>query len=288
MVWKRLSTLVTVHPRMRGEHTSGVYQSNSVIGSSPHARGTPRSIRRTHRRERFIPACAGNTSRFDWIAASQAVHPRMRGEHHQHYEYGLWNGGSSPHARGTQTGPLPQPAWLRFIPACAGNTPSGRACRRPPAVHPRMRGEHRIISIELAKAGGSSPHARGTPACSLAHATTSTVHPRMRGEHVRIAFGCLDFRGSSPHARGTLGFYESTKIPSRFIPACAGNTTAGTSRTTSAPVHPRMRGEHGVLATISTSLYGSSPHARGTPRPPRRRCDPNRFIPACAGNTVVL
>ncbi len=54
------------------------------------------------------------------------------------------------------------------------------------------------------------------------------------------------------------------------------------------PVYPRWRGEHSVVRVITLSKNGLSPLARGT-----RRLAPLyqlsvRFIPAGAGNTVVL
>ena len=53
---------------------------------------------------------------------------------------------------------------------------------------------------------------------------------------------------------------------SRFIPACAGNSPASTSG--------------------STSPNGSSPRVRGTRSRPASRPRRRRFIPACAGNSV--
>ena len=70
-----------VHPRMRGEHSRMMSARVSSSGSSPHARGTPRTRRRARRGRRFIPACAGNTSRCMRSSFRSAVHPRMRGEH---------------------------------------------------------------------------------------------------------------------------------------------------------------------------------------------------------------
>ena len=51
----------TDHPRMRGEHRSGIRPDDGAPGSSPHARGTPDgpSLRALGRG--IIPACAGNT-----------------------------------------------------------------------------------------------------------------------------------------------------------------------------------------------------------------------------------
>ena len=51
--------------------------------------------------QRFIPACAGNTSDSGDGQEKTAVHPRMRGEHRTAYKVAVDVGGSSPHARGT-------------------------------------------------------------------------------------------------------------------------------------------------------------------------------------------
>ena len=74
-------------------------------------------------------------------------------------------------------------------------------------------------------------------------------------------------------------------ILSRFIPAGAGNTTAGNTRSKPWRVHPRWCGEHSPCCAMRSISNGSSPLARGTlhhiGQPARRR----RFIPAGAGNT---
>ena len=53
---------VAVHPRMRGERSMQPPRPTRIIGSSPHARGTRSSQRKTWADWRFIPACAGNAS----------------------------------------------------------------------------------------------------------------------------------------------------------------------------------------------------------------------------------
>ena len=49
-----------VHPRIRGERKSSLLSEPSLLGSSPHARGTRRPRRIPAGGVRFIPACAGN------------------------------------------------------------------------------------------------------------------------------------------------------------------------------------------------------------------------------------
>ena len=54
------------------------------------------------------------------------------------------------------------------------------------------------------------------------------------------------------------------------------------------PAHPRSRGEHGHLRMVLYRLFGSSPLARGTCRPPVTKPPLTRLIPARAGNILVF
>ena len=91
----------TVHPRMRGERAHRYLGIVMPIGSSPHARGTPRGARADGRPGRFIPACAGNAGYGRRRGTCGTVHPRMRGERCVRASAILSASGSSPHARGT-------------------------------------------------------------------------------------------------------------------------------------------------------------------------------------------
>ena len=114
------------------------------------------------------------------------------------------------------------------------------------------------------------------------------VHPRVRGEHVTTTNGSQLVAGSSPRARGTPR-QDSPAMPlRRFIPACAGNTGGLNTAPSGKTVHPRVRGEHIPAPSWTISENGSSPRARGTRGPDRRRRRLRRFIPACAGNTATV
>ncbi len=131
-----------VYPRMRGEHEIIITGLVGFAGLSPHARGTSSDRATGLKFRRFIPACAGNISRFSCRSASTSVYPRMRGEHvtsaiGQPHTVGL-----SPHARGTFLRLLMISSLSRFIPACAGNITSIMAFCLISSVYPRMRGEH--------------------------------------------------------------------------------------------------------------------------------------------------
>ena len=70
-----------VHPRMRGEYGPICIPFPIDIGSSPHARGIPTQLGPYSPTERFIPACAGNTTLRGIDKSGLKVHPRMRGEY---------------------------------------------------------------------------------------------------------------------------------------------------------------------------------------------------------------
>ena len=174
------------------------------------------------------------------------------------------------------------------------------------SVHPRVCGEQlfaKFIGLQIA---GSSPRVRGTasesppadnsvrfiPACAGNSKLPGmpdgigAVHPRVCGEQVK--FGRLRFRGlgSSPRVRGTARFAYICIFNRRFIPACAGNSSASAAFVASAAVHPRVCGEQSTRFLNAPSLHGSSPRVRGTDLTDLFADLETRFIPACAGNRV--
>ena len=198
--------------------------------------------------------------------------------------------------------------WLRFIPACAGNTPSRETNFTPNSVHPRVCGEHPPQPGKRSAGTGSSPRVRGTrgeaaadsvgnrfiPACAgntsgpPSAAALNAVHPRVCGEHLGPGATRRRFCGSSPRVRGTRCPGYRSRSGGRFIPACAGNTLSRPDRQNGAPVHPRVCGEHRSTYAPRENPVGSSPRVRGTRAAPARPAPAPRFIPACAGNTRGL
>ena len=110
------------HPRMRGEHLETEQRFPAILGSSPHARGTRRSIISLSSMVGIIPACAGNTPPTCNSWKPRRDHPRMRGEHPNAYNGIPESTGSSPHARGTRLATRRHATMPGIIPACAGNT----------------------------------------------------------------------------------------------------------------------------------------------------------------------
>ena len=110
----------------------------------------------------------------------------------------------------------------------------------------------------------------------------------MCGEHIPTLAVIILQTGSSPRVRGTRSPYTPEPEPTRFIPACAGNTRVKVSAIGADSVHPRVCGEHNSKQQRSITCGGSSPRVRGTHA--RFLSDEllTRFIPACAGNTILL
>jgi hypothetical protein len=159
----------------------------------------------------------------------------------------------------------------------------------------KLRG--RISSTRVGRATLVSSQAT-TPSCIPALAGNTaplrsksgrpTVHPRARGEHTLNAFAEHANSGSSPRSRGTLGELPIPMRILRFIPALAGNTMSHCPGTSGESVHPRARGEHFSRPAPCHVVCGSSPRSRGTRgRGPGNRRS-SRFIPALAGNTLLL
>ena len=158
---------------------------------------------------------------------------------------------------------------------------------------------------QLGPESGSSPLARGLP--SGADSTTPREgiiparagftaegavadrgvqdHPRSRGVYPGYG-GDLDLDvGSSPLARGLHGHRPQRSHHHRIIPARAGFTCRGHAASPPSADHPRSRGVYGEPVVEADLGPGSSPLARGLPRPRRVREGPVGIIPARAGFT---
>ena len=116
---------------------------------------------------RFIPACAGNSPRAASMGTTASVHPRVCGELRFRHRRIRSERGSSPRVRGTPMVGGTEVAGVRFIPACAGNSPDLRRQATFQPVHPRVCGELVDSRVAALTEDGSSPRVRGTPAFAL-------------------------------------------------------------------------------------------------------------------------
>ena len=257
----------TVHPRVCGEHAAIVHRSVDRTPVHPRVCGEHAShVDVRHADQRFIPACAGNTSASISLSCNLAVHPRVCGEHSTADRRSADEPrGSSPRVRGTHRSSASPDSPCRFIPACAGNTPCIRPCRMPMTVHPRVCGEHDRRSARSIAYRRFIPACAGNtvPACSRCR--SCTVHPRVCGEHASVSR------------------YRDCAIA--VHPRVCGEHTRWHRSTWLSPVHPRVCGEHLASHAWHPCQHGSSPRVRGTQPSRRGTHSHDRFIPACAGNT---
>ena len=171
--------------------------------------------------------------------------------------------GSSPHAWGTlRCRPRPQ-RQLRFIPTCVGNSSGCGLSGDTNTVHPHMRGELGYGPFNSFYAAGSSTHTWGTRAPPAVHPRRGrfiptyvgnsrsdpelrrrpAVHPHIRGELLPSCSSTTSLSGSSPHTWGTHGPGSLDLDGCRFIPTYVGNSSISSSPSTTATVHPHIRGE---------------------------------------------
>ena len=221
----------SVYPRWRGELSTIYPPLLNGTGLSPLARGTLPLVSCRPRKNRFIPAGAGN-SQYHYIKECRIpVYPRWRGELGAVFTVHCANLGLSPLARGTHILIGIHELRPRFIPAGAGNSATRWQSSYPTTVYPRWRGELFFQLQHCCCIDGLSPLARGTlnqvvvlsaagrfiPAGagnSRARGDSGracTVYPRWRGElRARITFA-NKVSGLSPLARGTQN---------RYLPGC--------------------------------------------------------------------
>ena len=193
--------------------------------------------------------------------------------------------GSSPLTRGTLTFCNPPNIQCRFIPAYAGNSLRRRGKESVRPVHPRLRGELLFLIEIFAFCNGSSPLTRGTQTQPEQCFMNRRFIPAYAGNSRGFDVQQTTKTGSSPLTRGTRLNVHLVQTTEWFIPAYAGNSRSISSAMSLSPVHPRLRGELGVLRYRSGLSCGSSPLTRGTHAVLGFQEQPARFIPAYAGNS---
>ena len=112
----------SVYPRWRGELSTIYPPLLNGTGLSPLARGTLPLVSCRPRKNRFIPAGAGNSNSYTDKSSKQTVYPRWRGELAVPLHQRVQNPGLSPLARGTRCCLYRTLRESRFIPAGAGNS----------------------------------------------------------------------------------------------------------------------------------------------------------------------
>ena len=297
----------SVHPRVCGELMANPQTVHKNNGSSPRVRGTRVVAAEQPARQRFIPACAGNSTEPSPAIKRQAVHPRVCGELDADDDAAWCSAGSSPRVRGTLPPRICGRRPRRFIPACAGNSPRcGASAPRKFGSSPRVRGT-RLAGNIVPSGQRFIPACAGNSPAIRDRRQAAAVHPRVCGELRRRHLAVRARHGSSPRVRGTQINALRQHNQARFIPACAGNSRgkqdavgffAGSSprvrgtrrapRRFTAPVsvHPRVCGELAYPTQGTGGERSVHPRVCGELQDGRRSClQIPRFIPACAGNS---
>ena len=151
-----------VHPRACGEQGLPAQGVPFIGGSSPRVRGTDVFVEVVGRRDRFIPARAGNSPAVNVSPDRPPVHPRACGEQASGDSRIGPTNGSSPRVRGTGLVCLHAVDYRRFIPARAGNSLRSGVISTTVPVHPRACGEQQSEDGQTDHGRGSSPRVRGT------------------------------------------------------------------------------------------------------------------------------
>ena len=169
------------HPRSRGVYTVTGPAMRSSAGSSPLARGLPRSAPTPPPRRRIIPARAGFTASSAMASISWWDHPRSRGVYGQSPSPRWRRRGSSPLARGLRRRVVAGGQHPRIIPARAGFTAARDRGRGQLPDHPRSRGVYAQPWPPRRRRRGSSPLARGLLAILCGECSAWRIIPARAG-----------------------------------------------------------------------------------------------------------
>ena len=260
-----------------------------TTGSSPLARGLRTAALRRPHRTGIIPARAGFTRHRAPSDARSPDHPRSRGVYITATISAVRRYGSSPLARGLPGTRREAVRRAGIIPARAGFTSPPVRWSGGRRDHPRSRGVYYQAEGRLPAPDGSSPLARGLRClASLAPFASRIIparagftdadrgrrervadHPRSRGVYPTPPTPSPAPAGSSPLARGLRRRRAGPRPQGRIIPARAGFTRVLRSSRLMRGDHPRSRGVYRGEVEERLLGRGSSPLARGLPRPGR-------------------
>ena len=173
--------------------------------------------------------------------------------------------------------------------------------------YPRSRGVYAGPALADWLSSGSSPIARGLPDGARQETVCMRIiparagftgrrarffqadadHPRSRGVYTRHSYYVSIRAGSSPLARGLPRRGQLRQRQQGIIPARAGFTLLHHLRFRKGRDHPRSRGVYPRRSRQVLNSPGSSPLARGLPRPGGARRPAGGIIPARAGFTLA-
>jgi len=208
---------------VRGEHRNQSFDISDFVGSPPRAWGTWNGPSPLPTPARFTPTCVRNIPPPGGGGREAPVHPHVRGEHAGDGMPVELLIGSPPRAWGTFVRNVRAVKLRRFTPTCVGNIPLPSCSFLLRAVHPHVRGEHRISSRVPRLAVWFTPTCVGNMERGRPSESRRSVHPHVRGEHRVRRCRRVRVYGSPPRAWGTSHELRVGQVRSRFTPTCVGN-----------------------------------------------------------------
>jgi len=169
--------------------------------STPHARGSTRTVIAIYSSSQVYPACAGIHPHQKAAPAFCSCLPRMRGDPPAIRPAAPIYSGSTPHARGSTFNYCIVKTLCFVYPACAGIHLLERASEATGRGLPRMRGDPPGSSSSSEELSPSTPHARGSTLGGRPAYPLRPVYPACAGIHLaRIAISRATYR--LPRMRG--------------------------------------------------------------------------------------
>ena len=211
---------------------------------------------------RSIPAWAGETRTYTGAIVLSVVYPRVGGGNAAALILPFYIAGLSPRGRGKPAVPFGPGILVRSIPAWAGETPGGKSPPQRTQVYPRVGGGNSVRRSPTTTARGLSPRGRGKRSISRSPPVVRRSIPAWAGETPAIIANSLMGRvyprvgggneaghqvfhpggGLSPRGRGKPRSPARMSLRLRSIPAWAGETADGHTRTGTVTVYPRVGG----------------------------------------------
>ena len=174
--------------------------------------------------------------------------------------------GSSPRVRGKRLPCRTGGGRRRIIPASAGQTAVRGAWPIARPDHPRECGANAHPHRRPSKQSRIIPASAGQTFSPRFLSLVFADHPRECGANAWWCQSSVGPSGSSPRVRGKPVSLSCDSMPSRIIPASAGQTPCCRRIRFARPDHPRECGANPHAFTTASTGDGSSPRVRGKRR----------------------
>ena len=219
-----------VYPRACGGTADSMSMKQRRRGLSPRVRGNLNRVGDYRKRQRSIPARAGEPGSACALRRHTWVYPRACGGTHHRPDQEGSRGGLSPRVRGNPNVECIASPRKRSIPARAGEPYSGCKAHSRPRVYPRACGGTPTVGTNPPAAGGLSPRVRGNLSAS------ASASGRV---------GSIPARAGEPRANG-VRLRQAGVYPR----ACGGTDADAARRALDNGLSPRVRGNPRFTPTL--------------------------------------